>query len=144
MRPERRWEWRRTITGIYRGLAGSVKILLLAVLCAGCVHWPGADQHEHRKPWPIGAGAKDGRALTSATQGKAAPGMPRITLAWDCQVASAAAMNHWETGLTASTDLVHWVEAAVLAYPTNGSARVTLTNRPAFEFYRAFNRVKGL
>lgn len=61
-----------------------------------------------------------------------------VTLAWNCVPRVDA--DSFVTGLEASTNLVTWQEVAVLPYTPQ--TIVTLTNRPPYEFYRAFNRFK--
>jgi hypothetical protein len=58
-----------------------------------------------------------------------------ITLAWECLPSDAA--PYWLTGIDASSDLRSWTQ--VVAIPYAISNRVTLTNRPPLEFYRAKN-----
>src|SRR5690242_1964018 len=60
----------------------------------------------------------------------------RTTLVWSNPPAACPAA--YVTGLKASTNLVHWEEVVRLPY-SNGLVTVVLTNRPAGEFYRAFN-----
>lgn len=67
-----------------------------------------------------------------------APRQARITLAWNCAPSPLAA--YWVTGLEASTNFTNWQEVARIPYVIN--PRVTLTNRPPYEFYRAFTSVR--
>lgn len=69
-----------------------------------------------------------------------APRQAKITLAWNCETNGYDDLSCYETGLEASTDLRNWSEVAVLPYQSTN--RCTLTNRPTYEFYRAFNRLK--
>ena len=58
-----------------------------------------------------------------------------LTLAWDNQPNDEAA--YIITGIEGTTNLLDWYEVARVPHVTNGSC--TLTNRPPWEFYRAFN-----
>lgn len=66
-------------------------------------------------------------------------GMRSITLAWECR-GPAEDLSAIVTGIEGSVDLVHWVE--LTNFPAAASNVVTLRDRPAREFYRAFNRWK--
>jgi hypothetical protein len=59
----------------------------------------------------------------------------RVTLEWSN--APCVLSNSYQTGVVATSDFVHWQEMDRIPYATWCS--VTLTNRPAVEFYRAFN-----
>jgi hypothetical protein len=53
--------------------------------------------------------------------------------------APAETAHLFVTGLQASTNLVSWREVARFPYTNAVVVVVVLTNRPAVEFYRAFN-----
>lgn len=59
----------------------------------------------------------------------------KVVLGWDN--APIADADHYFTGVEGTTNLRDWYEVGRLPYSTSGT--LTLTNRPPFEFYRAFN-----
>lgn len=61
-----------------------------------------------------------------------------VTLAWTNSPTVTPEL--YQTGLMGSVDLVHWYLVLVRPY-TVGDVQVTLTGRPAFECYKAFNRL---
>ena len=114
----------------HRLLAG----LATAIALAGC-----AAPKPIQAPLPALPAARLLEAAPLPRLALVSPPRPaRVTLAWDC-VPSAEAEKYF-TALEATTDFIHWSEVARLPYqPTN---QVTLTNRPAMEFYRALNGIR--
>lgn len=66
------------------------------------------------------------------------PETQQVLVEWECQETDDA--TNYITGVEASTDLAHWQEVARLPY--SAQVALTLTNRPAVEFYRAFTGIK--
>jgi hypothetical protein len=66
------------------------------------------------------------------------PEAQQVIVQWQCQETVDA--ENYITGIEASTDLANWQEVARLPYATQ--VALTLTNRPAVEFYRAFTGIK--
>lgn len=111
-------------------------LALVAALLAGCA------THKTRKPEapPLPPGGLPSlgsvRALPFPELAPAAP-QRRIIVSWNN--APIEFPEHYSTGLECSTNLLRWAELVRLPYAPE--IRITLTNRPPAEFYRAFNRL---
>lgn len=105
-----------------------MKKLLVLLLLAGCTTPPRLPIDPHGK-----VGKFTLPSLKSLGQGK-----DFVTLAWD-NVPRADATN-CVTGLECSTNLLTWKTVVVMPYVEH--VLVTLSNRPPYEFYRAYNAIK--
>lgn len=85
-------------------------------------------------PQPVRKSVDTRQIAMEAPEAIPPPTLRTITLEW-----SNPPGGGMLTGLVASQDLASWQEVTNLPWSA-GIIRVTLTNRPALEFYRAFNR----
>lgn len=62
-----------------------------------------------------------------------------VTIEWSNTPAPLSLTTNWATHLSATTNLKDWADVFATAYRTGGLIRVTLSNRPPAELYRAYN-----